>query len=178
MKFRPKPTMVEAEQWFPGKSINGVDCRDLEIHYSRDEKFYYITKGSLTATNWLSVEAFPGPVSEEKQKSSGGFFSKGYVQFSPKGEETYHREVLPFSIYEVKQGKSGPITEDDRLFLDYGCVERWDKSALDPPQEGWLKTGFGSQRVVPGDWIVTVPDIGGHFLVKPEEFEKNYEPVG
>ena len=35
MKFRKKPILIEAEQWFPGKEVKGV--------YQNDSKAYVIT---------------------------------------------------------------------------------------------------------------------------------------
>jgi hypothetical protein len=172
MKFRKKPIVIDAEQWFPGKEIDGVQVRNCEAVYSRDRKYYYVVKGDLPCTRWLSVETFPGPVPEDKQNG----ILDGYVQFSPKGEGTYHRHVLPFSFYEVKSGDSEPLADDSKLFLDYGCVERWDKTALGPPRVGWIKTLEGTMNVIPGDWIITGVQ-GEKYPCKDEIFRATYEPA-
>jgi hypothetical protein len=49
MKFRKKPIVVEAEQWFPGKKIDGVVCNWDNNPMASD--LYYIE----TLEGWLRV---------------------------------------------------------------------------------------------------------------------------
>ncbi len=34
MKFRKKPVIINAEQWFPGSDLDGVEEFETELHYS------------------------------------------------------------------------------------------------------------------------------------------------
>jgi hypothetical protein len=181
MKYRKKSIVVDAEQWQPGKQIDGVVLLDGEIQFSADGRFYYITKGGQRSTNWLSVEAFPGPVSDEQKKQADRAFTKSYVQFSPKqgpsAGTTYHREVLPFAIFEVKAaGSREPVSDDDVRFLDYGCVEGWGNDAIGPAKTAVVKIGDWNATIKAGDWIVREPN-GDPGITRDDYFRENYEPV-
>ena len=55
MKYRKKPVVVEAEQWFPGKEIPGVNPP-----MRGDDRFYVVTihgqQAFLDAGDWIIVE--------------------------------------------------------------------------------------------------------------------------
>ena len=88
-KFRKKPVIVEAEQYFHGKPCKGVKVTNPEIVYSLSGKHFYISH--TDARDWLSIE-----------KNSEGKY-----------------EALPFAMYEVKSGNREPVTPDNPLVKLY-----------------------------------------------------------
>ena len=57
-KYRKRPVIIEAEQYFVGKPCTGVKVTNPEIIYSYDDKLFYITH--CGSTEWLSVEPKEG----------------------------------------------------------------------------------------------------------------------
>jgi hypothetical protein len=92
-----------------------------EIQYSRDGKFYYVNHALHRPTEWLSVDERPMPVPEDFKKAT---FS-GAVEIRKRDGRSYWREVLPFSFFEVKSGRTETISEDSDLFKDYASASRW-----------------------------------------------------
>lgn len=156
MKYRKKPAVIEAEQWFPGLTVEGVEEVAAEIIYSRDERLFYIQNGKDHSTAWISVA---------------------------KNDEGKH-EVLPFAFYDVKSGKREPLKSADHpLFGLYVDAMRCDDSPFKMGDwDGSLKA-FGRVNTLegvmiadPGDFIITGVK-GEKYLVKPDIFEATYEPV-
>lgn len=58
-------------------------------------------------------------------------------------------------------------------------VTPWDRGHTPPDMSwGYVVTIHGQQtHVHPGDWIVTEPDGGYHYPVKPDIFEATYEAL-
>jgi hypothetical protein len=48
-RYRPKAWVIEAEQWFPGKNVPGVELRESQIE---GEGFFPIVR---TSVGWLHV---------------------------------------------------------------------------------------------------------------------------
>jgi hypothetical protein len=40
LRYRKKPVIVEAEQWYPGKNVEGVECNPIDNPMTRNS--YYI----------------------------------------------------------------------------------------------------------------------------------------
>lgn len=178
-KFRAAHT-VEAEQWFPGKPVEGVvDRCQAEIHYSELGDFYYITKGALRPSRWLSMAKTEGQVPEEKQKAADNIFAPGYAEiFIPSTGERYWRTSYDFAFWKVRSGPTKPIDEKDDLFIDYAVTERWKPEDIAAAGQGaWLLGHFGDPQfqLRPGDWIVTHPN-GHKALVRAEQFAATYQP--
>lgn len=173
MKFRKKPVVIEAEQYFPGKSIEGVEVVGEEIFLSADRKYYYISRPKTMARHWLSVESIPGPVPEDKKNS--GFFDKGMVEITLPSGEKYHRELMDFAIWSVS-GKSIIEAADPEsdIYKDYIASMGWP---AEPVFYAYVKTVEGNVAVSPGDWIVQSNIKGEIYPCKPDIFEQNYEPV-
>lgn len=90
-KFRKKPVVVEAEQYFHGRPCKGVKVTNPEVVYSANGKYFYITHTPLMAKDWLSIE-----------KADSGKY-----------------EALPFAFYEVKSGNREPVTPEHPLVKLY-----------------------------------------------------------
>lgn len=89
MKFRKKPIVVDAEQWQPGKIIEGVQEIKPELLISQNGRYYYLSALSeLRADAWLPVTEGDG-------------------------------DVLPFAFYEVKVGERRLATAEDPLTQRY-----------------------------------------------------------
>ena len=175
-KYRKKPVVVEATQWFPGVAVPGVTEKGTEIHYSDDGRLYYVTRGNDRPTHWLSTEAIDGPVPDDKRQE-GNFFSPQWAQFSLGDGRTYHRKALPFSNWKVqdRSGKVEPLSENTDLFKDYASLMEW------PAQRTPLAhvTTIHKERatITSGDWIIAEPDSEHFYPCKPDIFAATYEPV-
>lgn len=173
-KFRKKPVVVEAQQWWPPgdprhKPVDGVDYRPPTIMFSLDGEFYYVTGGVPLSRQWLSVKKFP--IEEaEAFKGNGLDGMEGFKH----GEERYGRRSLPFSMWKVKEGEEKPVDRESDLYLDYGSAERWKDH---PTGYATIETLEGRHVASPGDWIITGVK-GEKYPCKPDIFEETYEPVG
>lgn len=128
MKFRNKPIVIDAEQWQPGKVIEGVQEVKPELLISQNGRYYYLSALSeLRADAWL-------PVNE--------------------GDD----EILPFAFYEVKVGErrlataEDPLTqrylarmEADSLPPSYGIVETLEGRKTCLPGD-WIVTGVKGEK--------------------------------
>ena len=73
---------------------------------------------------------------------------------------------------------------DDSVFgelLSYELVRQAEARGVDDPEKlddaGYVETPGGNEELVlPGDWVVTLPD-GSRRVFTPEEFELAFEPV-
>jgi hypothetical protein len=170
-KFRKKPVVIDAEQWFPGKDIPGVRVVYPEVIFSQDGKYYYVdhlTKGNKVDC-WMEVERHMGEVPEELKHSS----FEGYGEVWPKGgSATYYRKMLPFAFYTLRAGEKKKATLDDNLVKDYAAINHWENINLIP--YAWIKTLEGDHKVSPGDWIITGVK-GEKYPCKPDIFEQTYE---
>lgn len=177
-KFRKKPVVIEAEEWVPGKQIDGVIERPSELIYSRNGKAYYVSvydKAFEMSRYWLGVEKVPGPLTEE-QKKGGGLFEPSWLEIRKPTGEIYCRSVYPFVTFDIKSGDSIPVADckDDDLFQDYASIMRWPKRI--PLAIGIVETLEGNMIASPGDWIITGV-AGEKYPCKPDIFEKTYEPA-
>lgn len=86
------------------------------IHYSGDNQWYYISGSGVSPKFWMKCIATAGPVPEIKKKTLR-VFGPWYVEFPV--NDTYYREVLPFSTWSVKGGGRHPINWSDQLVIDY-----------------------------------------------------------
>ncbi len=92
------------------------------ICHSLDRSLYYIVWGDRRARHWLSVEAIPGPVPEEKKHGD----LDGYVQTNHKDGRVWHRQTLPFAFWSVKSAHNQDVIDKKSdLFQDYVAFERW-----------------------------------------------------
>lgn len=55
-KFRKKPTVVDAEQWFPGKPVRGVE----EVIFKIDDETYPSGYGYVTTIHGQATTVSPG----------------------------------------------------------------------------------------------------------------------
>lgn len=96
--------------------------RTVEVTYSRDATFYYVTSAARRKGYWLSVQK--RPISEkpaDERKAVDGFMSDGVTIRKYDGEE-YWREALPFTFYSVKSGDRRRVRANDDLVLDYEAL--------------------------------------------------------
>lgn len=173
MKFRKKPVVIDAVQWYPPghpqhTPVDGVTYRQPVTRFSLDGRYYYIEAGSVRSTQWLSVEKVP--ISTAEKFKSNGF--DGMIGFAH-GENRYGRHSLPFATYDVKSGKEEPVDQSSDLYLDYGSAEGWKEH---PTGVAIVKTLEGSMLASPGDWIITGVN-GEKDPCKPDIFEATYEAV-
>lgn len=76
-RFRKKPIVIEAEQWFPEKEVEGVTTFDVQ------NKDGSMTKGGIIFSPWGDVEISPGDwvitgVNGEKYPCKPDIFEKTY----------------------------------------------------------------------------------------------------
>lgn len=128
MKFRKKPIVIDAEQWQPGKVIEGVQEIKPELLISQNGRYYYLSALSeLRADAWLPVNELDG-------------------------------ENLPFAFYECKVGERRLATADDPLtqrYLahlkatalppSYGIVETLEGRMTCLPGD-WVITGVKGEK--------------------------------
>lgn len=175
-KYRKKPVVVEAVQWFPSVTVPGVDVARPKIHYSLDGNYYYVSWHGFISSEWLESNPTPGDVPDEIKKES----LSGAFQFRKTGGdrvgETYFRRYLPFAFFDVKERREtveADVSSD--LFLDYASASRWN-----PEQQGKATvTTIQGQRVAisPGEWVITESDGVHHYPCSAEEFSRLYEPA-
>ncbi len=92
------------------------------IVHSIDGQWYYILYGSRRPEHWVSVEAYPGPVPEDKRHNQ----FDGYIQITKTSGETYHRRVLPFVFWSVKSAHDNArVDKRSDLFCDYMGFGQW-----------------------------------------------------
>lgn len=176
-KFKHKPTEIEAEEWLPGKTVEGVTEMPATIIYSRNKQLYYVSAlgESLRSSYWLGVEKVPGSMTDEQRKGSG-FFEPGWLEIRKPGEQPYCRSVYPFATFEVSSGEQIPLSEcqDSDLWQDYASANKWPNKV--PVAYGLLDgSPIGQGTVHPGDWIV-IDANGVKSVCKRKEFLENYEP--
>lgn len=184
-KFRKKPVVVEAEQWFPGKQIEGVrlpfGTLKPQILYSRDRRFYYIQTAGIWPEFWLGVEKHPGPATEEQKQKAEGYFAPCLLEIRRTDTgEVYHRTHLDFRIWDLKSFKdeSGRTATEDidpesDLYKDYLVAAR---KVPDEKQRGYIDTLEGKMEVAPGDWVITGVK-GERYPCKDDIFRLTYEEV-
>lgn len=151
MKYRKKPVVIDAVQWFKDGDHSAVEPRHAEILYDRGGKYYYITHIDPELpwpTAWIAID----PQSETAQK---------------------HGYYLPFSFYELKSGNRAPLDSNPELYARYAVEMKWGTR---PRHMGYVKTLEGGHIVTPGDWIITGVK-GEHYPCKPDIFEATYEPA-
>lgn len=153
MKFRKKPVVIEATQWFKDGDHPAVETRAPEIIFDRLENYFYVTHcdhGVEMAKTWLAVD----PNSEVAVKNGS---------------------ALPFAFYEIKSGKrvSAWDPEYNHLLGLYANYSKWERV---PGTFGWVKTLEGGHIVTPSDWIITGVR-GEHYPCKDGIFQQTYEPV-
>lgn len=146
-KFRKKPVIIEAEQYFHDKPAKGVKITQPEIIHSANGKYFYVSHTPKMATDWLS-----------KEKN---------------GEGKY--ESLPFAFYEVKSGLREPVTPNNTLVKLY--LECFDLGNPKPYAWVETIHKGQTVKVEEGDWIIPEPDGEHYYPCKPDIFEKTYELV-
>lgn len=152
MKFRKKPVVIEAMQWFPGADVEGVEQQNPELVFSAGETHYYLSamghpKEWRMADSWLPVD--------------------------PNAENERSRSVLPFAFWNVKDGKRVAAEASDPLVLRY--IEHMGWPSLPEPY-GIVTTLEGRMAAMPGDWIITGVK-GELYPCKPDIFEATYDPA-
>jgi hypothetical protein len=125
MKFRKKPIVIEAEQWFPGKFVDGVKQIDPTIVFSEDKQHYYLSasghsKDLKRVDAWLPCK-------------QGG-------------------DILPFAFWKIKSGSKLPAPLYPDLVERYLKYMGWPHV---PESYGIVETLEGNMSVSPGDWIIT-----------------------
>jgi len=152
MKFRKKPVVIDATQWFPGIAIDGVQQIDPEIIFSRDGKHFYLT-GRINGT------------------AEGPFKVMGADAWLPIVDGD--GDILPFAFWEVKSGDRLKAAMSDPLVVKYLAYMKADN--LSEPY-GIIDTLEGKMTVSPGDWIITGVK-GEKYPCKPDVFDATYEPA-
>lgn len=170
-RYRNKPRIIEAVQWFPGLDIPGVVVEGRKLHISADGNAYYATWLGCRAQHWLSVAAHEGDAPESLRAES----FRGAVQYAADGRRWY-RMSWPFMFYDFRSGVVEDVGGDSPLFLDYAAAEQWP---ADPLVFGWVTTIQGQRvKIHPGEWVVTESDGVHHYPIKADEFDVLYEAVG
>lgn len=152
MKFRKKPDVIEAVQWFPGADIDGVEQQNPELVFSADDTHYYLSamghpKEWRIADSWLPVD--------------------------PNAWCDRSRSVLPFAFWSLKDGKRVAADASNPLVLRY--IEHMGWPSLPEPY-GIVTTLEGRMSARPGDWIITGVK-GELYPCKPDIFAATYEPL-
>jgi hypothetical protein len=148
MKYRKKPVVVEAVQWFPGFAIDGVKEIVPEIILSASGKHFYLSA------------SFPGGC------------GPGPFRMPDAWLPVEDGEILPFTFWDLKVGETRPASADDPLtkkYLEYAKLTEL------PQPYGLVDTLEGRMIVSPGDWIITGVK-GEIYPCKPDIFEATYEP--
>lgn len=145
-KYRKKPIVIEAEQWFLGLSIEGVEIKETELIYSGNEEYFYLSNVANQNSPFNYPDAWL-PVKEDGK-------------------------ILPFSFYKVKSGRRVVAREADQKlvqrYLDYAGAKKL------PEPQVFIETLEGRHEVTEGDWIITGVN-GEKYPCKPDIFEKTYE---
>lgn len=151
MKFRKKPVVIEAIQWFKDGDHEQVESRSPEIIFDILGNYFYVSHFDRE----LPYPSFWLAVSESSEAA------------------TKNGVILPFAFYELKSGEKKQAKSDPELFNRYGAESKWK---IIPKSFGYIKTLEGGHIVSPGDWIIK--GIAGEFYpCKNEIFQKTYEPV-
>lgn len=165
---------VKAEQWFPGKQIEGVEPIPTTIRYSLGRVYYYINHEGEWPRNWVGVEAIPGPVPQDKKDNAKNLFAPNWAEIELHDGESpmpvYHREVLPFAFWKVKaEPEDVPLDpeKEGELFKDYACISGWQ---LERKQAQVKRPGGGRYTVNPGDWVIRRAD-GSLQVMTDQEFK-------
>jgi len=151
MKFRKKPVIIEAVQWFKDGDHPAVQSRAPKIVFDSAGQYYYVARYDdemLASRGWLAVD----PDGDVAQK---------YGQY------------LPFAFYKAKSGAEQPISDWPELAARYAAHEGFKS---EPTACGYIKTLEGGRIVTPGDWIITGV-AGEQYPCKPEIFAETYEAV-
>lgn len=147
-QYRKKPVIIEAVQWFPGATVEGVAQQDPELIFSRSGHYFYLSamgSDGFIANAWLAVD----------------------------DEKALDGPVLPFVFWSVKTGERRTAAADDPLTKKY--LEYMKHETL-PTAYGLIETLEGRMSVAPGDWIITGVK-GEKYPCKPDIFEATYERV-
>lgn len=76
MKFRKKPIIIEAEQWFPGKNIDGVESETVYVIGCPIIQYFIRTlegKMKVTSGDWIIIG-----VDGERYCCNDSIFKKTY----------------------------------------------------------------------------------------------------
>lgn len=149
MKYRKKPVVIEATQWFKDGDHPAVEPRPAEILFDRAGNYFYVSHADNLvpmANAWFAVN----PTGDVAQK------------FGP---------VLPFAVYDIKSGERVPASEKPDLLKRYMAQQGWTDA---PRDMGLIKTLEGTHIVTPGDWIITGVQ-GELYPCKDEIFRATYE---
>lgn len=152
MKYRKKPVVIEAIQWFKDGDHPAVTFVPAVIRFDQHGHYYYVsglcdTKQPI-ANCWLAVDP------------AGSIAMK-------------HGIGLPFAMYEVKAGKEETVAQHPELLKRYMEDQGWKEAPVD---YGLIETLEGRMTVTPGDWIITGVK-GEHYPCKPDIFQATYEPA-
>jgi len=150
MKFRKKPVIIDAAQWWKPGDHPAVKTRSAGIVFSYDELYYYVSSAAAPtlANAWLAVD----PNSDVAVR---------------------HGAVLPFEFYQLRAGRVAHVSEYPVLTKQYDDYMGWKTQHVD---YGKIETLEGPHLVTPGDWIITGVR-GEHYACKPDIFEQTYEVV-
>lgn len=175
-QYRKKPVVIEAEQWQPGKEIDGVLTVSPKVLYSRDRNFCYLSVPNVAMPRyWMGVEKIPGPMTEDEQNQRpGDIFQAATLEITKPDGEVYRRKLLDFTFFDVKSGDIEEIDLADDLAQDYWRVMQWPEKIL--TIAAYVETLEGRMQVSPGDWIITGVK-GEKYPCKDEIFRATYEPV-
>ena len=124
-KFRKKPVVIEAVQWWKVGDHSAVRHRPAQVVFSPNREHYYVDSADpeCRATQWLPVDTTrPSAMS------------------------------LPFAFYEVRAGAREPLGAHPKLVRAFAIVHGWTR---DPRDFGVIDTLEGPHIVTPGDWIIT-----------------------
>lgn len=174
-QYRKKPVVIEAEQWFPGKVIEGVVMVPVQVHYSCNREYCYLSvPGATLPRFWMGMEKIPGPMTEAEQKQHN-IFTPGTLEIrKPDSGEVYRRKLLDFTFFEVKSGDTEDIDLESDIAQDYWRLMDWPERI--PVARGYIQTLEGRMEVSPGDWVITGVK-GERYPCKPDIFEATYEAV-
>jgi len=147
-RFRKKPVVIDAVQWFKDGDHPAVESRTPKIIFDRAGNYFYVVRYDALQLSrwWLAVD----PVGWMAQK---------------------YGAVLPFAFYDVKSGEEVPVSDRPDLLSLYSKRSGW---TTDPIAMGYVKTLEGGHLVTPGDWIITGVK-GEHYPCKPDIFAQTYE---
>lgn len=148
-KFRKKPVVIDATQWFKDGDHPAVESRAPEIVFDEADNYFYVTRYDSDIDR-----------------------PEAWVAVDPEGKiAATYGDVLPFAFYSLRAGKRTPITAFPELATEYAKRSSWTTA---PIAMGYVRTLEGGHMVTPGDWIIT--GVKGEFYpCKPDIFAETYE---
>jgi uncharacterized protein YlzI (FlbEa/FlbD family) len=130
-KYRKLPIVVEAEQWFPGKEIDGVDVLWVENPSDNLPQLYQAFIRTLEGEMRVSIgDWIITGVNGEKYPCKSDIFEKTYEKVDESGITFKPSEKLKIKFEKIMNGHKYATKEDlDKVF------ELINKLVIETPKE-------------------------------------------